>query len=191
MGLYKLQKKTFVDGALRYPGDQVEIDPRVFAPPAPREDRRAALAPVPLNAEAAKALQAAVVPVAPVAPAAPGATRPQGMPAGSEQVGERFLAPTPADSPAVVDQLVSDTPENREAAAVAAAAVAQASDAKTLAETSTSPIDFNLFTMPKLREKLDRVKVEYESDANKARLVELAEANREQIAATEPADEPQ
>ena len=122
-------KKSFIGGRLVYPGERVDVDAKGQVAPAAStplgaltlDQLRAALsaregdepAPAPVFGDnladpidtntGAQPLR-----MAPVTVAGAGATRPQGVPPGSEEAGGRFLAPASDAAPAAVETVVAD-----------------------------------------------------------------------------------
>jgi len=194
-----LTKKTFIGGALRYPGELVDVDAKgnISVAPAPStpignmtvEQLEAALAarrekegkaavvfgsnvadPTPNNTGAIP------VEIADTTVRSPGTTRPQGAPPGGEQAsGGAFVLPASADQPGGVQRAVA--PGAADQAGFGNAPVADG-----------GPLDLDKsgdaggsMTKAEIAAELDRRGVEYPSGATKGELQTLlSQAERDQ-----------
>lgn len=135
-----LTKKTFINGALHFPGDVVELDANEATGYAPAGStplgvltddqliaelaRRQGGSKSRLDAATASASFSSNVadptetntgsipmPVGDIAPRSPGTNAPQGLPPGAEQQGNRHLLPAADDAPGAVQEVIGGSLE--------------------------------------------------------------------------------
>ena len=85
-----LKSKTFANGAMRYPGDRIVLDPKVFQEPDSQRAMRKKNHNIVLASDA-RAPISIPVPVAPIGPSGPNPDKPQGIPSGAVDAGGRIV----------------------------------------------------------------------------------------------------
>lgn len=121
----QLRRKTFIGGAMRYPGDVVTVSPQVFAPPDDQKAMRKKNDNVVLVGEDGPSVgivrRSALAPISPVGN---NARRPQGIPSGAVDVGGRIIGAAEAGDVADTVEYTASNPLTDPAAADAISAEA-------------------------------------------------------------------
>jgi len=191
MPLHRMNRKVFVEGALRYPGEIVDIPDAIFQESKSDVEARGPATEKVSSAEARETAALPQVPVAPHGPSSVHADVPQGLPAGStqrgniffNQEGERLVPSTPQNDPALVETMNARIAE-AEAAAASAQARAEAAESRLNANMrsvqtgeagrSDQAERVESMTVADLKAYLDSEGVEYPADAKKDVLKALA-----------------